>query len=540
MVNPLVKIIMNKQLLAITACMAMGYMPMSAVVTIDGNENDYASISKAMEDAKDGDVILVTESYLEETTINPGDKNITIKGSEGIVISYKGQYVVSLQNASCSLTLENLTFKNTLTSPNTRNTFAVGRGSLYITDVTIDGADVNNATGIISLNNGNSNIPNAKFDNLKIINSNITTAPAQVVVNNSNLSLSGDTDLSIQLKGANTIKSAEGFTGHATLVLDADRALNSVVVNNCTDPSRFTISGMDDKSLQVIDGNLVLAEAYPIVNETTGKGYTTLNDAIKEARNGEIIILNKDVTLSSRPTIGGKSLIITGATGEEKIIRGENFLQYLFLLNNIADNLTLDNLVIDGNNIETAASMLQPSAGASVTLSNVKIINCKTTNARGLIDNPTNNAGTWHLDGVEFTDCEVPNQHVTACAAGNSIKGNNILTLRINDKYTVDAAGIDNSDPAYVTFGSPESDQTAFTNCNDKNQFVCANDGYILAADGDNLILEADTTTGIDDITFDSTLNVRWFNLMGQPVTPTVPGLYIKFDGHKSTKVYVK
>ena len=521
--------------------LALATLPMSAIVTIEGDENEYATISAAVAEAPTGSTIHVTESYLEETTINPGEKNLTIKGEEGVVVSFKGQFVVSLQNAACSLSIENITFENTLTSTNTRNTFAIGRGSIYLTNVTIDGADVNNAAGIISLNNSNSNIPNAQFDNVKIVNSSIEGAPAQVVVNNSNLTLSGDTELSIQLKGSNTIKSAENFTGNVTLVLDEGRALNTVVVYNCTDSSHFTLENMEGLTLQPQDGNLILAEVPAILNATTGVGYSSINTAVAEAESGATLILNKDITFTSRPTLGGKALTIKGATGNEKIIRGEGFGVYFFMLNNEADNLTLENLTIDGNNVETTASMFQPAAGASLTLKNVEVTNCLTTNARGLIDNNNSNPGTWHMDGVRFTDCEVPNQTVTANAAGNTIKGSNDFTLRVNGDFTVDASGIDNATPLHVYVDKPDLGRIVITHCWTDDQFVCDNSGLFLTPENGNLEISLySIPTGIENVEIDSQAAATFYNLKGEVVEPSTPGLYILKQGTTVRKVYVK
>lgn len=548
----ILKTIMNKHLLALAGCLALGIAPAMATVTIEGNGTEYTSISAAMADAETGSTILVSESYLEETTINPGTKSITIKGVKGegdnandVVVSFKGQFVISLGDATCSLTVENLTFKNTLTAPNARNTFNIGRGSIYLKDVTIDGANVKSKDDgtpnyIISLDNSAGNIPNASFDNVKIINSTITGAPAEVVVRNSNLTLSGDTNLSIQLKGNNFIKSANGFTGKVTLVLDEARAVNSVVVQECTTPENFTLSGREGYVLQAKDGNLILAETPAVVNETTGTGYSTLNAALDEAANGQTVILNKDITLTSRCTLNGKAVTIKGATGKEKIIRGEGFLVYPFLINNADDNLTFENITLDGNNVEITAAMLQPANGASLTLKNVTVANCVTTNDRGLIDNNGTNPGTWHMDGVKFDNCTVPNQLVTANAAGNTIKGNNSFSLRVNNAFTVDAEGVNNETPVNVTVASPAVDKVVFTNCTDLNQFVCDNSGLKFAAKDGNLVLASQTSTGIDEITTEDNATAIWYNLQGERVQPGAPGLYIRRQGDKVSKVYIR
>lgn len=554
---------MNKQLLVMTMCAALGALPLSAQVTIEGSETNYASISAAMADAADGSVINVSESYTETATISIPQgtiKKVTITGSDGVEVAFHGIFVVSLQEAKSSLRIENITFRdNKPESVTGRSPFAIGRGSIYMKNVSIEDVNESSATGIIALNNGNSNIPDAELNNVRIANCTLAEGvPAEVVVNNSNVTLTGNTEMSLQLKGNNFIKNAAGFTGHATLVSDASRELGSVIVKECTDPTLFTLSGVEGKILQAKDGNLVLAEMPAITAEgEVGAGYSDLKTAIESVESGATLVINKSISLTgSRIVVGGKTLTIKGATGTESISRGQNVNYHLVSLGE-NDNVTFENITVDGDEAETKVPLFQTQSNAVLNLNNVKIINCKAMldANHGLIENRTNGDGTWHLNGVQFENCVVlrPESEATdtdmpivseplvsANLSGNSMSGDNSLSLQICGNYSVDAQGVNNTTPVKVTFTNPNLDTVYFQNCSDPFQFQCTNSSYKFVADGNNLKLSSDLGSGIGGIDAENYSEAAWYNLNGIRVNPNTPGLYIKVEGDKATKVYVK
>lgn len=546
-----------------TMCAALGALPLSAQVTIEGSETNYASISAAMADAADGSVINVSESYTETATISIPQgtiKKVTITGSDGVEVAFHGIFVVSLQEAKSSLRIENITFRdNKPESVTGRSPFAIGRGSIYMKNVSIEDVNESSATGIIALNNGNSNIPDAELNNVRIANCTLAEGvPAEVVVNNSNVTLTGNTEMSLQLKGNNFIKNAAGFTGHATLVSDASRELGSVIVKECTDPTLFTLSGVEGKILQAKDGNLVLAEMPAITAEgEVGAGYSDLKTAIESVESGATLVINKSISLTgSRIVVGGKTLTIKGATGTESISRGQNVNYHLVSLGE-NDNVTFENITVDGDEAETKVPLFQTQSNAVLNLNNVKIINCKAMldANHGLIENRTNGDGTWHLNGVQFENCVVlrPESEATdtdmpivseplvsANLSGNSMSGDNSLSLQICGNYSVDAQGVNNTTPVKVTFTNPNLDTVYFQNCSDPFQFQCTNSSYKFVADGNNLKLSSDLGSGIGGIDAENYSEAAWYNLNGIRVNPNTPGLYIKVEGDKATKVYVK
>lgn len=540
---------MNKPLLLLAACASMACAEMSATITIAGSETTYATLSEAVAAAESGAVITIDEGYTQATQVvfpaaTATAKTITIKGTDGVVVEYRGEYLFNSQNAANVVNVENLTFKYIATASTTRSTFAIGRGSLNLKNVEVQNANITGENGVIMLNNGNSNIPAVKLDNVKLINCNIE-APAQVIVNNSNVVLAGDTELSLQLKGTNYIKDASAFTGKVELVLDESRAVNSVIVNNCTDATRFTIAGVSDKILLANNGNLVLSDIPVIVNETTSTGYSNFYTAMGNAQSGEIFTLYSDVTMNSSIDLNGRVITIKGANADVRIIRATGWTKYFFLLNKETSELTLENLTIDGNSVEMPNSMFQPTAAAKLNLVNVLVQNCVVNNERGLIDNNNSNPGTWHFDGVKFDNCDASTQLVAANAAGNTIKGDNYFTLRVYNNVTVDAAGANNTVPVrvtpnYVELGGDGKSRAAITNCSDAAQFTSGSDLFNLTFDNGTYSFVQKNPTGVENIEINGAATIRWYNLRGEETTPSAAGVYIKVEGDKATKVYVK
>lgn len=504
---------MNKPLLALAALAVLGVASMTAQVTIEGSDTEYTSVSEAVKTLTDATpvTIHVNSSYTETASIaitENNTRNITIVGDNGVVISYGGIILFNQGDRNSSITLENLTLSYTGKGENGRSTINIGRGSLSMRNVTIENASVTNVNGVISLNNGNSNIPDAVFNNVKLVNCIASSAPALVVANNSNVSLSGNTEFSILLKGQNTIKNASAFTGNVTIVFDAERTVGSVIVKNCSDRSHFALKGVNGKMLKVEGGNLVLAEENAdavVINDNTGTGYADLPAAVGAATSGQTLILNQNVTLTDALRLRNKILTIKGATGSEVITlnHAKSLLNYTNTDNGgQPDYLTLENLTIDGNNEERPASLLEPGYGGSATLNNVNIRNVNYTGNNAIIRN-NSNAGTWRLNGVTFENCTAKNQLVLSNVAGNSIAGNNSFTLRVNVPNSVDAAGIVKGSNIDVTVGSPAMGAVIFTNCPAENPFVCATKGYYFGLNEGNLVL-TDGLTAAGAISFGS------------------------------------
>ena len=483
----------------------------------------------------------------ENAALLVGAKKITVNGN-GHTIDFATFYVFNLMDAAGSLNVKNLTLNYTKgETASTRGAINVGRGSINLTGVTISNLNVASSSSVISLNNSNSNIPSASLNGVKMVNC-TTTSNAEVLLANNNLTIDGDCAFSLYVNNANTLftpSAGNNIAGNVSLIF-ANTEVGNTAVRNCTNTNVFTLTD-ENLTLESDGTNLVIAEKkpeqnYPVyIGET---GYETLNKAITAVEDGgeAVIELKEDITLTGNLSrTPGKTIIVNG--NGYTISRGDIGARFMAVTNTATTSLTFNNVTLDGGNAELIVAAFQPSNSASLTLKDVTFANFNTTNARGIID--ATNGGKWHLDGVKFVGCTVANQDVTTNnSAGCTISGDNSLTLRINgEETTVAAGGVANTEAVAVTLGvTPVVDRVVFTGCSDAGQFSCANDGYVFIADGDNLKIGNQTTTGIAGITNDTTLPARYYNLQGieVPANTLSAGLYIEIKGTKKTKIQVR
>lgn len=588
---------MKKQLLAAMLTALAGTTPVWADVTIEGGDGTTyptvnAAVAAATPDAA-GAVTVIVDGEITETGTNPlvdpnainnSIKSLTVKGENDANIKFGGYVLFNITN-EVSLTLDNLKLTGTIgaVEPTGRSAINCAKGSLYMTNVTIDNVHVDHKNAEMKIGNSaiiginsSSNVPNVVFDNVKIVNSS-ASAPALVYANNnSNIILKGDTELSIYLTGANGLKDAAEYTGNVQLVVDANRS-GSFINSNGSAPvgAYFTVKKVGEDAVTIYRGigtstlTPVNPES-PIVNQTKNAAYGTLAAAIGGANSGDVIVLYGDITITERTRNSSKSLTIKGATGKERIIRGENNTDNILLdVNASGQTTTIENLIIDGNNVEAKAYTFEPANTCSLVLNNVKIINSTTSAARGLISNNTNNPGTWHLNGVEFENCSASanTQLVTSAAEGNTLSGSNLgLSIKINgDNFITVEGELTNprEDLIHIFVVTPGEGKKVIAGYKgdttkspaEMNQhFLCVNaqgnseEGDIewhLEYDEptDCFVYQRGWVSGVEDIftEADTEAPVLWYNLSGMPVDqPGEAGIYIRRQGNKVSKVLVK
>ncbi len=589
---------MKKQLLAAMLTALAGTTPVWADVTIEGGDGTTyptinAAVAAATPDAA-GAVTVIVDGEITETiesgttlvnpyALNNNIKSLTVKGENNANIKFGGYFLFNVTNG-VSLTLDNLKLTGNLREDQTagRTPIICAKGSLYMTNVTIDNVHIDNGKNNMTMNNSaviglnsNSNAVNVVFDNVKIVNS-TATAPGLVYATNSNIILKGDTELSIYLTGINGLKDAAEYTGNVQLVVDANRS-GSFINSNGSAPvgAYFTVKKVGEDAVTIYRGVGTSAltpvnPESPLVNQTKNAAYGTLAAAINGANSGDVIVLYGDITITERTRNSSKSLTIKGATGNERIIRGEaNTADNLLDVNATDQTTTIENLIIDGNNVEATAYTFEPANTCSLVLNNVKIINSTTSVARGLISNNTNNPGTWHLNGVEFENCSASTntQLVTSAAEGNTISGCDLgLSIKITgDNFITVEGELTNprEDLIHIFVLTPGEGKKVIAGYKgdttkspaEMNQhFLCVNaqdnseEGDIewhLEYDEptDCFVYQRGWVSGVEDIVTeaDTEAPVLWYNLSGMPVDqPGEAGIYIRRQGNKVSKVLVK
>ncbi|MDE5628382.1 MAG: hypothetical protein K2I69_02365 [Muribaculaceae bacterium] len=548
-----------KKLIQLISIAALTAAPaaMAQNLSVEGVEGSFSTFQEAFNAIESEGTITVLQDFTatpaktanntnENAALLVGEKNITIKG-EGHTVDFATFFVFNLQNVNGSLTAENITLNYTGgETASARGVINVSRGSINLADVTVTNANVASSFSIISLNNSNSNIPSAVLNGVKLENC-TTSSAAEVLLANNNLTIEGDCSFSLYVNNSTsafTPAAGSDVSGNVTLSF-ATTEVGNTAVRNSTATDVFTLN--DENYILESDGtNLVIAEktvepVYPVYIGDTG--YDTLNAAITAVEDGgeATIEIKEDITLTSNLSrTAGKTIIVNG--NGFTINRGEVGARFIAVTNTATTSLTFNDVTFDGNNTELTVASFQPSSSAALYLNNVTFENFITSNARGIVDATA--GGTWHISGVKFTNCEVPNQYVTTNAsAGCSISGDNSLSLRINGDTTVDAEGIANTTPVSVTLGTtPTVGQTVFTNCSDADQFECANSNFTFAADNGNLVIANATLVSVGQINAETEGNTVYYNMQGNEVASDrlFPGIYIAVKNGASTKVIIK
>lgn len=181
----------------------------------------------------------------------------------------------------------------------------------------------------------------------------------------------------------------------------------------------------------------------PVYNETTSTEYDDLASAIAAAVDNDVIVLKSDVTLSgSRIDLPGKTFTIKSADAENqaKIIRADNNVDKLFfLIKDAATNVTIQDVIIDGNNVAATNSDVEANYGGTLILSNVVFQNC--THDNGRVINFKGNANVY-LTNVKMNNCSVSTNdgYIYVRNNGNDklyLSGDNLVSVNIPNDWRI-------------------------------------------------------------------------------------------------------
>ena len=184
-------------------------------------------------------------------------------------------------------------------------------------------------------------------------------------IGNTGSTIDGTTNASIFIEKNLSVAAGENFnpSSPCRLFIDDARTLGSTLVTGTEDVAKFNL--MSDKySLKAQDGNIVTGEyAAGEGAVTIGQlGFANLTDALAAAKDGDIITINEDITLSN--TVNFKdvnSLTLTAKDGVTISCLVKNKLA--FLVNNSA---TLKNLKMTyTEQDESTATLIEVSSPGS-------------------------------------------------------------------------------------------------------------------------------------------------------------------------------
>lgn len=332
--------------------------------------------------------------------------------------------------------------------------------------------------------------------------------------------------------------------------------INFKIADNTQAPHEYTIDWIKtfatvedieaDKNWQddgANDTDEAIVAASPVVNETTGTGFTALEEALNLAADGDVLVINEDQTLpNSRLGIGEKALTVKAGKEGVKIIRGRNDIN--ILINNKA-NVAFEGITFDGAGMTPEKFFIEVN-GAQAAFKNVKFQNFnhfkQTIQAKA--------SGKLAIENVEF-DVLGETGDIFIGSAGSTITGNNNVGLYLENVNTIAASELTNTTPIVLFFDAEKrADAPALvTGWTTVDNFKSGMAGYVLKA-GEEAIefTEGDNPafSGVEDVAAEAPATVNVYTMQGVLVRSGVAadeaaeglstGLYI--IGGK--KVYVK
>ncbi|MDE6452656.1 MAG: hypothetical protein K2L27_00470 [Muribaculaceae bacterium] len=530
---------MIKNLLTAAAFALLAASSAAAQQTVFIGETGYDNIAAAFTAANDGDVITVKGNQTVSSRINfRAEKSVTVKG-EGSNISlvradgYKNGLI--LVDTKATVSFENLTIDGANVAEVSNKPVEIGN-----TATAVSFTDCK----IVNFNNADRAIHAAKattITNLTEANSTFTNGTVYVGAANALTVAGTNNEYSIRYDRLSwPIKGSEGLAGKIMLNLPTYEA-GATVVNNCTAADAFVLGNAPEGgnfALKAQDGKIVLVSETPIVrNETTGETYASFNEAYAAAVNGDVLVLLENITLADRFLFGTNGVTIKGVNPDITITRG-NFTNKLFLGAN--QNTTLEDLVLDCNNQPNNNYEFQAGTN-TFTLKNVKILNSKAE--KGLFDVKDTNR-TLNLTDVTKENCSSATPDINLVGK-LVLSGNTNLSVNVTfNPGTITVGGeLTNEEPIEITLSTlPEIGTTIVSGTTDYNKFALTNDGsYLAVGEDNNLVLSDKNVTGIEDVTVENA-PVEYYNLSGMRVNgdSLTPGVYVKRQGAKTVKVYVK
>ena len=150
----------------------------------------------------------------------------------------------------------------------------------------------------------------------------------------------------------------------------------------------FTLTGTD-WTLTRVNNDLKLAAPVTPTAQIGENKYADLVAALAVVQDGETITLLDDQELKARVNVKNMSITVDGAG--KTIRRATDYADGLLFLTQKADEekttaLTLQNVTIDGQNVETTAAVIEASNNATTTLKDVTIQNVVTTAAGSIVN----------------------------------------------------------------------------------------------------------------------------------------------------------
>ncbi len=271
-------------------------------------------------------------------------------------------------------------------------------------------------------------------------------------------------------------------------------------------------------------------------------GYPTLADAWNAAVDGDVIVLNEDQTINDR--VNGKSeCSITIKAGKANTISRASGYKGILILANNGGTTILEDLTIDGADIAVTGSTLEQNKG-NLNLKNVTLKNVNGSGDKGyIVIMGGGNAAIENLTVENCTPAAATKADVFVGLKSVTFSGNNKCSVYIEKDHFIKAdEGLANTEPVELRCDAARATDTRIVeNCADATQFKMGTPGFTLVAKEGHLHVSKTETSLIDVIgSDDDNAPVEYFNLQGVRVENPENGLYIRRQGKKVEKVFVR
>ena len=198
------------------------------------------------------------------------------------------------------------------------------------------------------------------------------------------------------------------FTASNTITIEwpGTKADGIVVVigTSASNYNKFTLTDTDWTLERKSNGDLYMAAPVTPTVKIGDATFADLAAAMAAVQDGETITLLADQEVSSRINVKNMSITIDG--GSYAIKRATSYTNGLVFLTQKADegyttSLTLNNIVLDGQSVETSAAFLEASNNGTTILNDVTVQNVTTTADAAIINK---GGGKLTLNGVTFSN----------------------------------------------------------------------------------------------------------------------------------------
>ncbi|MCM1066854.1 MAG: DUF4979 domain-containing protein [Muribaculaceae bacterium] len=325
-------------------------------------------------------------------------------------------------------------------------------------------------------------------------------------------------DGSIRTTGGNTIyyydlSKATNFTDPSVFATQ----INFKVADNTVAPHSYTVDWVKtyatveaieaDKDWKDDAGDMdeAIVAAEPVVNTTTGTGYTSIYDAVAAATEGDELVVNEPQILSAgRLNINASIVVKAGKDGVIK--RGKNELSILM---NAKNKVTFEGLTFDGVDLDANKYFMEVSAGGTeVTFKNVTFTNFsaaqRTVQVKG--------GGKVTIDGAQAESCSTDGDFFIG-SNGSVLTGDNSVSVYLEKENTINATELTNTTPIVLFFDTTRAQKVLVYGWDNADNFASGVAGYKPVANEGNI--EFTISTGVDSVVAADEALVNVYNLQG-------------------------